>query len=53
MFAIVLAILFSIAIAGCEQDGPAERTGEKIDSAIENTGEAIEDAGDKLEDTAR
>jgi hypothetical protein len=47
----VLVLLF--AGVGCEQEGGAERAGEQIDEAIEDTGDAMEDgaekAGDKLE----
>jgi hypothetical protein len=40
------------ALAACEQEGPAERAGEAIDNATENTGEAIERAGEKIQDGA-
>jgi predicted small lipoprotein YifL len=41
------------ALAACEQEGPAERAGEAIDNATENTGEAIERAGEKIQDGAQ
>jgi hypothetical protein len=37
---------------GCEQEGPAERAGEKTDEAMEKAGENIQEAGDKIQDTA-
>lgn len=50
-------ILFSamvVAAAGCEQEGPAERAGAKLDEAVEegkdSVGDAVERAGDKLEE---
>ncbi|WP_295628544.1 lipoprotein [uncultured Nitrosomonas sp.] len=47
-------IVASLMLAGCEQKGPAEQAGEKIDRGVENTkdtvSDAIEDAGDKIED---
>ena len=41
-----------IAISGCEK-GPAEKAGERIDTAVEKTGEQIEKAGDAIKDTAK
>jgi vacuolar-type H+-ATPase subunit H len=53
-----------VGLGGCpEQEGPAERTGEKIDEAVEDAGEKMEEAGeeagekmeeagDKIEDSA-
>ncbi len=40
-----MMLLFPI-FSGCEQEGPAERAGEAIDEAAEDTGDAIEDATD-------
>lgn len=37
-------------LAGCEKEGPAERTGEAIDDAARKTGEQIEEAGEKIKD---
>lgn len=33
------------ALVGCEQEGPAEKAGERIDEAVEQTQDAIDDAG--------
>ncbi len=46
-------ILFCLAfsLAACESDGPAENAGERLDEAVENTGDAMRDAGDNIEDT--
>ena len=48
----LLAFLFtSLGIAGCDMSqGPAEKAGENIDNAVDDTGDAIEDAGDKIRD---
>lgn len=43
------AMLLTAAIAACDRDGPAERAGEKIDNAVENTGEAVENTGDNIQ----
>lgn len=62
---IVMGLLMAsvnFTLVGCGNDGPAERAGEKVDQAIENSGEkmeeagekaneAIEESGDKLEET--
>lgn len=40
----------SLLIAGCEDEGPAEQAGEKIDDAAEETQESAEDAADSAGD---
>ncbi|MFI3156345.1 MAG: BON domain-containing protein [Methylococcaceae bacterium] len=48
----VLAIACLSAVfglAGCEQEGPAEKAGEKIDRAAENAGQKIDQATDQAE----
>lgn len=60
----MLALLFAFWAAGCEQEGPMEKTGEnvdeaaetagdKMDQAAEKMGEAAERAGDKMEDATQ
>ena len=34
----------------CENEGPAEKAGEKVDEAIEETQEKMEDAGEQVKD---
>ncbi len=46
---IAVVTIAAMLLWACEQDGPAEQAGEKIDNAVENAGEAIENAGDKIE----
>ncbi|WP_192035534.1 hypothetical protein [Halomonas sp. YLGW01] len=48
----LLVVMMSVVISGCEQEGPAEEAGEKIDNAMEDTGEAIEEAGENVEEAA-
>src|SRR4051812_13310894 len=61
--AFALAITL-IAASGCKEKSPAEKAGEKIDKAVENTkdatkkgvekvGDAAEKAGDKVKDATR
>ena len=37
-------------LAGCEQKGPVEKAGQKIDKAVEDTGKEMQKAGDKAAD---
>lgn len=37
--------LVVIALAGCKQEGPAERAGKELDEAAEKLGEAVEKRG--------
>jgi hypothetical protein len=48
-YALLLAI-FTFGVVGCEQQGPAEKAGEKLDDAITDTGNAIEDACEDVKD---
>ena len=49
----MLLVLFSLpAFVGCDQDGPAERAGEKIDNAADDVGDAARNAKDEIEDAA-
>lgn len=45
--ALILALLATLAFSGmmigCEEQGPAEQTGEEIDEAMEETGDALDD----------
>lgn len=43
------AIFFVIfTISGCDSQGTAEKTGEKIDQAVESAKDTVEEASDKL-----
>jgi hypothetical protein len=49
----LLAIAFlsaSLALMGCENEGPAEQAGEKIDRTTEKAGDKMEDAKQSLTD---
>lgn len=45
--------LVTIALVGCQQEGPAERAGKKIDETVEKAGEKIEEAGEKVKETTK
>ena len=51
MVFLLSASLMIPILSGCEQQGPAEEAGEKIDEAVEETGDAIEEAGDAVQDS--
>jgi len=40
----------TLALGGCEQEGPAERAGEQVDEATEQAGEAMEKAGERMQE---
>lgn len=46
----VLAAATALNAAGCEQKGPAERAGEKIDKAAEQGADAVATAGGKVKE---
>ena len=48
----ITGLLFLLFISGCEQEGPAERAGEKIDKTIGQTQEKMEQAREKISDAA-
>jgi hyperosmotically inducible protein len=56
-FIIVFLLAFVLALAGCQQEGPAERAGKKIDKAAEKAGDKIdkgaEKAGKAIEDQGK
>lgn len=49
---VVLAFALS-ALAGCEQQGPAQKAGEKVDKAVDQAGKSMQKAGEKVEDAAK
>jgi hypothetical protein len=49
---IAISIVLASAFIACEQEGPAEEAGEKIDEAAEETAEAVEEAGETVEEKA-
>ncbi len=51
---ISILVFLGIGTIGCEREGPAERTGKKLDDAAEQVGEKaeklMEKSGEKLEE---
>ena len=51
---LAMALGFALSLlAGCEQKGPAQKAGEKVDKAIDQTGNAIQDAAKEAEKKAK
>jgi hypothetical protein len=54
---VIAALVMGALISGlfsCQRDeGPLERTGKKIDKAVEKAGDQVEKAGKKIEDVAK
>ncbi len=46
----VLLTLLAFLLIGCEQKGPAERAGERIDEVAEDISDSAKNAGNKIED---
>ena len=46
------AVLLCAGMAACEQKGPAERAGEKIDKAATDIGNAVEDKCEETKEAA-
>jgi len=50
---LVLSVALGFAFASCENKGPAEKAGEKIDKVVEKAGEKAEEAGDKVKEVTK
>lgn len=48
-FTIVMCTLV-LMLTSCQQEGPAEKAGEKVDQTIEEAGKKIEKTGDAIND---
>jgi len=48
---LVLAAVVMLVVAGCEEKGPMQTAGEKVDDAAEATGDAVKDAAQKTGDS--
>jgi hypothetical protein len=44
--ATALAFVAALTLSACEEEGPAEQLGEKIDESVNDLGRAAEDAAD-------
>jgi hypothetical protein len=46
----MLALGVAFGVAGCEEKGPLEEAGERMDDALDEAGDAVEDAGEEVKD---
>ena len=46
--AVALGLALSL-VAGCEQKGPAQKAGERVDKAVDQTGKTIQDTAKEAE----
>jgi hyperosmotically inducible protein len=47
---LAVALGFALSLlAGCEQKGPAEKAGEKVDKAMQKAGDKIQETGKEAE----
>jgi predicted small secreted protein len=50
--ALVVSALLS-ALAGCQNEGPAQQAGKAVDNAADKAGQQIEKAGNNIQDAAK
>jgi len=50
--AVLAALFLTFAIAACEEQGPAEQTGEAVDETMEKAGDMAEEGAEKVEEAA-
>ena len=53
LYTFVLAAALALTLAGCNNDGPAENAGEKIDNSMDKMGNQIEDACEEAKEGAK
>lgn len=46
LFILIATFGLTVMFSGCEREGPAEKAGEQMDQAVEETEDAMEDAMD-------
>jgi hyperosmotically inducible protein len=51
-FFIVFCLVFIFGLAGCKQEGTAEKAGQKFDNATESTGQKMDEMGETVADKA-
>lgn len=44
--AVGVVVLSTMAVAGCDQQGPAEKAGEAVDETVNDAARAVKDAAD-------
>lgn len=47
---LICCFALAMVLQSCEEQGPAEKAGEKVDTMMEKTQENLEEAGDKMKE---
>lgn len=50
VFMILLSVIFAFAVIGCENEGPAEKAGKKIDNAVIKAEKEVNDTIDTVKE---
>jgi hypothetical protein len=50
--AVLAALFLSMALVACEEQGPAEQTGEAVDQTMDKAGDMVEEGAEKVEEGA-
>jgi hyperosmotically inducible protein len=48
-FSMIMSLFAVLGLASCQQEGPAEKTGKKLDRSVENAEQKIEQGTEKAE----
>lgn len=48
---LLMMLVFALPLMACDNQGPAEETGERIDDAASDTRDRLDDAGDRMRDS--
>lgn len=50
---LMVSVAMTLMLTACEKKGPAEKAGEKVDQAVEETKEDLQQTKEKLEDAVK
>lgn len=50
---LMVSVAMTLMLTACEKKGPAEKAGQKVDQAVEETKEDLQQTKEKLEDAVK
>lgn len=50
LLSLLIPVLLTLGVTACDQKGPAERAGERVDRAADRASDSVERAGDRARD---
>lgn len=50
---LMVSVAMTLMLTACEKKGPAEKAGEKVDQAVEETKEDLQQTKEKIEDAVK